>query len=163
LHTHDGVDSEPVKYTDITGLPVIPTLPVTSEVEVFRVENQNANNAGWTGIGFTQTVVANGSALSVSPTNNGIVINTAGRYLIHAAASISPNTVGRRGITVHTGSPASFTPQLIMPALPSGGPGLVFSTIYNCSPGAQYTVYLFQDSGATLLASNVRFSMYLLY
>jgi hypothetical protein len=157
------VDSEQIAYTDLSGLPVIPTLPVTSEVEVFLNGTQNLPNSTWTGIVFNQSVVVTGSALSVAPSNNGILVNTAGRYLIHAATMFSPNASGRRGITVNPSSPAAFAPQIINGASPTSTTYMVFSTILTCTAGLQLTVFMFQDSGVVLTAGNVRLNMYLLY
>ena len=164
--------------TTAGGLPYpLPTEPVrdgaqrirelaerldTAEWEVFRSENQNCTTSTWQQIGYTTTPVSRNNAI-FSGSGSGITVKVVGRYLIHAAATFSANTAGRRGICVLStagGSPGASTPQLFAPALPSGAHPLVFSTVQTCGSNTEWAVFLFQDSGATLLASNVRFTMY---
>ena len=126
----------------------------SSEVERFMAGTQNVGTGSWAGIGMTTTPYSAGTALTA--TGNGILVNVAGRYRVWAWATITGNVNGaRRAISVGPAAPAVTAAQDMRPPAGANQMSMVFAATITAAAAAMLQVYLYQDSGVTLVASSV--------
>lgn len=131
-----------------------------AEICLYRAENTNVSTGAWGTTGFTSTPWTVGTG--ITPVAGGVNVAAAGRYRVEACATFAANSAGtRRGIAVGPPGGVTFsTPQDIRtPCGSDATPVSIATTVLMTAPGS-ILVYLYQNSGATILASAIRFNVY---
>jgi hypothetical protein len=151
-----ATDSKNLYASAAGGSWTLASTPFTfSEMTTSRTVGLNVPTGVWTQVGtWSNSSDQRGSEFGSAST--GLTVATGGRYLVIAFAQLfGQATGGRRGITVGatTGVP---TINSLGPAIASAAQSnnLMFTRVITMGSSGIITVWLYQDSGATLVTQN---------
>lgn len=141
------------------NMAAIATFLDPAETLIYRSGGQNAVTNTWTMAGgFSATRFTKGAGLTF--TAAGIQVAAAGRYRCEAWAVIPAGAGQRRGIAagLTTGMLATDA-QVLEPPAGGASNALTISQTISAPAGGVITLYMYQDSGATLVATNISLSV----
>lgn len=126
-----------------------------SELTVLRPAALNVTSGAWGACGsWTASQDVKGNGLTYS--NAGIVAVKAGRYTCEAFATIPGGAGTRRGIAVSSPGTSPVNAVSIGPPAASGNNNVFIAQTITVPAGGTITVWIFQDSAATLGVLNLQ-------
>jgi hypothetical protein len=151
-----ATDSKNLYASAAGGSWTLASTPFTfSEMTTYRTVGLNVPSAVWTApTAWSGSQDARGSEFGSGST--GLQVSTGGRYLCSGYALLNGQASGgRRGIAVGTVEGGVAAIQSVVPAIASAAQpnNLSFTRIISVGAGQTITLYLYQDSGATIVTT----------